>query len=83
MLDRLTYFTGLSADLLKKNGLRFSEQEFLLGLVPGSLISMYDSRLTHRFSEQEDSGRYDVTLDPFLTGVGDVYARAMQDYICK
>lgn len=83
VLDRLAYFTGLSADLLKKNGLRFSEQEFLLGLVPGSLISMYDSRLTHRFSEQEDSGRYDVTLDPFLTGVGDVYARAMQDYICK
>ena len=28
VLDRLAYFTGLSADLLKKNGLRFSEQEF-------------------------------------------------------
>ena len=30
VLDRLAYFTGLSADLLKKNGLRFSEQELSL-----------------------------------------------------
>lgn len=80
VLDRLSYFTGLSREMLDRNGLRFSEPEFMLGLVPGAMLSMYDSRLTHVFAPGEDGSKYDFKYDPFMERASNVFDTALAQY---
>ena len=80
VLDRLSYFTGLSREMLDRNGLRFSEPEFMLGLVPGAMLSMYDSRLTHVFAPGEDGSKYDFKYDPFMERASNVFDTALARY---
>ena len=81
VLDRLAYFTGMDRAFLDEHNLRFSEQDFMLGLVPGAMLSMYDSRLTHVFAPGEDGSKYDFKYDPFMERVANVYDLALERYI--
>ena len=80
VLGRLAYYTGLDPDMLRRNHLRFSEQNFMLGLGPGSLLSMCDSRLTHVFKSGEHSTKYDLKYDPFMEGAADIFEEALLQY---
>ena len=45
-LDKLHYYTGLDKELLRQENLRFDEITYLTKMLPGQLVSAYDSRMT-------------------------------------
>ena len=91
VLDRLAYYTGLDRAFLDSNGLRFGEIDFLLRLVPGEVVSMYDSRLTYRpergesyTSNKMDTAGIvepDLSQDAFMSCVGTSYEDAFARYV--
>ena len=91
VLDRLAYYTGLDQAFLDSNGLRFGEIDFLLRLVPGEAVSMYDSRLTYRpeHGESYTSNKMDtagivepdLSQDAFMSCVGTSYEDAFARYV--
>ena len=93
VLERLAYYTGLTPDFLDKHDLRFGEVDFLLNVVPGEVVSMYDSRLTHHLKQEEvyqtnavgsvDIEEADPNQDAFTSCIGTAYDDALRAYIAS
>lgn len=81
--EKLAYYSGLPAEFLRENGLRFTEPEFLTRLLPGQVISTYDSRLTLPFdlADFNPDMMNSLEREPFLTRVGNSYDEAIARYL--
>lgn len=90
VLDKLHYFCGLNREFLRKNRLRFGEIDFLLGLCPNEVVSMYDSRLTCKLGAGEsyagnamdcaDIVEPDTEQDAFMSSVDSAFSQALFSY---
>ena len=90
VLKRLSYYTGISEDFLRKRNLRFGEIDFVLHLCPGKVVSIYDSRLLYQpeqgqsYSENvmtdADIVEPDMAQDAFMSSVGPAVETAFDDY---
>ena len=90
VLERLSYYTGISMDFLRKGNLRFGEIDFVLQLCPGKVVSIYDSRLLHQpeqgqsYSENimtdADIVEPDMAQDAFMSSVGPAVEAAFEEY---
>ena len=89
VLKRLSYYTGISEDFLRKRNLRFGEIDFVLHLCPGKVVSIYDSRLLYQpeqgqsYSENvmtdADIVEPDMAQDAFMSSVGPVVETVFDD----
>lgn len=82
-LNKLSYYSGLSKDLLSRNKLRFSELEFLTQLKDREVISMIDARLSRPYRENnsEDDFMTMEPADPFVSFIGSSITDAFKSYI--
>ena len=67
-LKKLHYYTGLDCELLRKGSLRFDEMTYLTKLIPGQLVSAYDSRMTRPLKEEmtEEEWNEAFSSEPFV-----------------
>lgn len=86
--DRLAYYTGLSAEMLEAQHLRFSEMDYMTGLLPGRIISMYDSRLSSPISTEDLSAinpelgtSSDANSEPFMSIAGVPISECLERYL--
>lgn len=90
VLERLSYYSGLSKEFLRKHALRFGEIDFVVGLCPDATVSIYDSRLLSRMKNGEkyeenridgaDIVEPDMDQDAFMSKIGNAFDRAFEEY---
>lgn len=82
-LEKLHYYTGLSKDVLRAGKLRFDEMTFLMDLLPGRLVSAYDSRisrpLAHKMSQDEWEEAF--ATEPFFNFANGKIEEGMDRYL--
>jgi carboxypeptidase C (cathepsin A) len=82
--QRLSQFTGLSVDYLKRCKLRIDMEAFRRELLKDqtTITGRFDSRFTARDSYLAASGAFDpATDDPATAGVSSAYLSSFRDYI--
>ncbi len=88
-LEKLHYYTGLDKDLLRRGGLRFDEMTYLTKMMPGRLVSAYDSRMTRPLAEDmtEDEWNQAIFSEPFFafadTAISDAIVRYTKEDIAE
>lgn len=88
-LEKLRYYTGLNKDILRQGRLRFDEMTYLTKMLPGQLLSTYDSRLTRPLAENitEDEWHRTISSEPFFafadTAISDALARYTNEDISE
>lgn len=82
ILDRLHYYTGLNKDILCENDLRFDEITYLTKMLPGKLISAYDSRMTRPLASEMTEEDWSETLssEPFFAFADGAISNALERY---
>ncbi len=67
-LEKLSYYTGMDEELLREGGLRFDEITYLTKMMPGKLVSAYDSRLTRVLEGEmtEEEWNEAIFTEPFF-----------------
>jgi carboxypeptidase C (cathepsin A) len=81
---RLSQFTGLSVDYLKRCKLRIAMESFRRELLKdqATVIGRFDARFTARDSYLSASGAFDpATDDPATAGVSSAYLSSFRDYL--
>ncbi len=81
-LDKLSYYTGLDKEPLREKGLRFDEITYLTRMIPGKIISTYDSRLTRTLENDltEEEWNRTIASDPFISYADNQIANALSRY---
>lgn len=81
-LDKLHYYTGLDCELLRKGSLRFDEMTYLMKLLPGQLVSAYDSRMTRPLKEEmtEEEWNEAFSSEPFVVVADTAITGALERY---
>lgn len=88
-LEKLSYYTGMDRDLLRSNRLRFDEFTYLTKMMPGRLISMYDSRLTKPMAKEMTAKELEFAImdEPFFAfadgKIGEGLARYIREDAAK
>ncbi len=88
-LEKLHYYTGLDKDLLRRGGLRFDEMTYLTKMMPGRLVSAYDSRMTRPLAEEmtEEEWNQAIFSEPFIafadTAISDAIVRYTKEDIAE
>lgn len=88
-LDKLHYYTGLDRDTLRKGGLRFDEMTYLTKMLPGQLVSAYDSRMTRPLKGEmtEEEWNREIFNEPFFAfadgAISDALARYTEEDISR
>ena len=81
-LKKLHYYTGLDKDLLRASGLRFDEMTYLTKMIPGQLVSAYDSRMTRPLTGEltEEEWTKAFATEPFFAFADKAIGAAMDRY---
>ena len=81
-LKKLHYYTGLDCELLRKGSLRFDEMTYLTKLIPGQLVSAYDSRMTRPLKEEmtEEEWNEAFSSEPFVVVADTAITEALERY---
>ncbi|MCC8067907.1 MAG: hypothetical protein LIO94_12535 [Clostridiales bacterium] len=81
-LEKLHYYTGLEKELLREGNLRFDEITFLTKLIPGQLVSAYDSRMTRPLLEEMTAEQWEeeIASEPFFAFADNAITAALERY---
>ena len=81
-LEKLHYYTGLDRDLLRKGGLRFDEMTYLTKMMPGKLVSAYDSRTTRPFEGEMTPEEWEAAFssEPFVAAADGAITEGLERY---
>lgn len=81
-LDKLHYYTGLDKDILRKNDLRFDEMTYLTKMMPGKLVSAYDSRMTRPLASEMTEEEWNEAFfsEPFVAFADGAISDALERY---
>lgn len=82
VLEKLHYYTGLDKELLRRGGLRFDEMTYLTKMMPGQLVSAYDSRMTRPLAEDmtEEEWNRAIFSEPFVAFADTAINNALTRY---
>ncbi len=90
VLEKLSYYSGISKDFLREHSLRFGEIDFVTRLRPGEVLSIYDSRLVfcpkagEKYVKSTIDGadivEPDMKQDVFMASVGPAFGAAFEQY---
>ncbi|MGI6255041.1 MAG: S10 family serine carboxypeptidase-like protein [Acutalibacter sp.] len=81
-LEKLHHYTGLDKELLRDGGLRFDEMTYLTKMMPGQLISAYDSRVMRPLQGEmtEEEWNEAFSSEPFVAMVDGPINQALAQY---
>lgn len=82
VLEKLHRYTGLDRDILRKGGLRFDEMTYLTKMLPGRLVSAYDSRMTRTLKGDmtEEEWNREIFSEPFFAFADGAISDALARY---